>query len=410
MTAPPISFYPPNSQFFPDANNFGITGPTIFNNINTAPFQPINLTPAATYSHSRSQPRTNRTSSRWAESEVYARHMLLRANGYPLWRPKLNNSSLPLLHRQEGVRIGDIGIITDTGGFDYLFNICHDASHPLNEGRVPEGFKPLQEFDSANTDAQDLEPGYWIPNHPSSVHLAGVIPHSSQNPHIVGVPEAEVGAGLSFVSSASKGALLVLPEGGQKVDHMQRKKFEKHAAEHAHSWYNHAINTMAREAHNSSLYLVTGYDKTRAWGVSAFEDAEEGSVSMDFVPKRSRRGRLPEYWFPRCNSAVSSSGTDDEYGNQSGCVFLRGFKIAVRESLLFRTSSEVTYTSDLNVDKLLPTQTATWLSMPWQLWSNPLRPNLIMEHGLSANDIPPSKHVIYHPSDVINHWLLDNPT
>lgn len=199
-----------------------------------------------------------------------------------------------------------------------------------------------------------------------------------------GVPE-EVGAGLSFSSTASKGALLVLPEGGKKADHMQRKKFEKYAAEHARTWYKYVIDgPMAREAHNSSLYLVTGYHKTRAWGVSSFDNAE-GSVSMNFIPRRTLGGGLPKYWFRPCNYAASSSGADDVYGSQSGCVFLRGFKIAIRESWLFQTSLTVTDLSRLHADELLPKPAVGWLTMSWQ-WSNPLQPNSFPKHDLMMDN------------------------
>ncbi|KAF9069526.1 hypothetical protein BDP27DRAFT_1203156, partial [Rhodocollybia butyracea] len=115
-------------------------------------------------------------------------------------------------------------------------------------------------------------------------------------------------------------------------DHLQRRKFELYAAEHAKSWYDHVINGLGREA--CSLYLITGYDKARAWGVSSFDGAEEGSVSMDFVPRWTQGSSMLEYWFRKCDSAESSSGADNTYGNQSGCVFLRGLRIAIRESFL----------------------------------------------------------------------------
>ncbi|KAF9069527.1 hypothetical protein BDP27DRAFT_1205087, partial [Rhodocollybia butyracea] len=67
--------------------------------------------------------------------QIYVRNMLLRRKGYPLWRPKLSQSTLPEIHQREGPQIGDIGILTEVGGFDYLFNVCHDAGHSLNEGR-----------------------------------------------------------------------------------------------------------------------------------------------------------------------------------------------------------------------------------------------------------------------------------
>lgn len=49
--------------------------------------------------------------------------------------------TMPILNRQLGVSLGDVGILTPEGSFDYLFNIFHDAMHPINAAiGVPEGF------------------------------------------------------------------------------------------------------------------------------------------------------------------------------------------------------------------------------------------------------------------------------
>ena len=43
-------------------------------------------------------------------------------HGYPLWSPApLESSPLPV--QQEGVELGDVGIITRQGAFQYLFNV-----------------------------------------------------------------------------------------------------------------------------------------------------------------------------------------------------------------------------------------------------------------------------------------------
>ncbi|KAJ3921478.1 hypothetical protein F5877DRAFT_88793 [Lentinula edodes] len=159
--------------------------------------------------------------------------LLLRKKGYPLWRPKSDNSRLPESYKREGIHIGDVGILTESGGFDYLFNICQGPDHELNLGRVPEDFRPILDFDFDDTE--------------------------------------EVGAGLSYSSTASKGALLVLPEGGKRVDHLHRARFEKYAAECAPSWYIHVNRALGRTACNGSLYLITGFDKARAWGLMVLQ-------------------------------------------------------------------------------------------------------------------------------------------
>lgn len=51
--------------------------------------------------------------------------------------------ALPIEYRKNGVSIGDVGILLRTGDFVFLFNIFLPGDHEINEGRVPNGFKPL---------------------------------------------------------------------------------------------------------------------------------------------------------------------------------------------------------------------------------------------------------------------------
>lgn len=67
-----------------------------------------------------------------------------KIDGYPLWNPSPDRS-LPTLNRTRGVSLGDVGVLNPEGGFDFLFNIFCDASHPINAVvGVPDAFSPLQ--------------------------------------------------------------------------------------------------------------------------------------------------------------------------------------------------------------------------------------------------------------------------
>jgi hypothetical protein len=48
---------------------------------------------------------------------------------HPLWIPQ-SNMVLPILYRAQGVRVGDVGIFTESGAFDFLFNICVPRDAP----------------------------------------------------------------------------------------------------------------------------------------------------------------------------------------------------------------------------------------------------------------------------------------
>ena len=72
----------------------------------------------------------------------YQRHLLLERHGFPLWAPQPLRR-LPLSYRRTGVSVGDVGIITSQGSFDYLFNICLLHDHPRNPEVLPMDFSPI---------------------------------------------------------------------------------------------------------------------------------------------------------------------------------------------------------------------------------------------------------------------------
>ncbi|KIK58562.1 hypothetical protein GYMLUDRAFT_170962 [Collybiopsis luxurians FD-317 M1] len=287
----------------------------------------------------------------YREGEVYVRLLLPLKRGFPLWKPKPRDRNLPDIYRQEGVHIGDVVVLNEFGGFDYLFNACHPDDHPLNARGVPQNFKQLLEVDYNDTvgDPEEFKPGSYIPSRSSDISKTTC----EGNLQIPDVP-AEVGSGLVFRSSAAHGAFLILPEGGKRIDHNQLGKFLKYCQESARSWYDHFNQQLGRGIPNGSIYLITGFDKARAWGVVSFMDAKPGNVFLEFVPLNNAP-KKPKYWFRTCNAALSDS--DSDFEKQSGSVFLRGFKIAVRHNNPFLTSpesrTEVKYLSDLDASELL---------------------------------------------------------
>ena len=73
-------------------------------------------------------------------SETYQKLLLLKGHGLPLYFPDLYDS-LPAACCDRGVTIGDVGIITDDGSFDFLFNVSLPSSDPINIGRTPPSFQ-----------------------------------------------------------------------------------------------------------------------------------------------------------------------------------------------------------------------------------------------------------------------------
>ena len=85
-------------------------------------------------------------------NDIYERHLTLKERGFPLWIPD-PDQNLHLDYRRTGVRIGDVGIITDSGAFSFLFNICLPHNHPVNPRMLPEHFAPI----SPPIEASDIE-------------------------------------------------------------------------------------------------------------------------------------------------------------------------------------------------------------------------------------------------------------
>ena len=75
-------------------------------------------------------------------SDVYARQLLPKQYGYPLFIPEPYDN-LPGEYRERGTSIGDVGIIMPNGSFSYVFNVCAPADDPINCYGVPEGFEQV---------------------------------------------------------------------------------------------------------------------------------------------------------------------------------------------------------------------------------------------------------------------------
>ena len=75
-------------------------------------------------------------------NETYERHLSLKRRGFPLWIPQ-PNMLLPTPYRAKGVCIGDVGIVTAFGDFDFLFNICRTRDDPINSEELPDNFAPI---------------------------------------------------------------------------------------------------------------------------------------------------------------------------------------------------------------------------------------------------------------------------
>ncbi len=100
---------------------------------------------------------------------VYRRLLSRTGHGYPLWIPD-PDENLPDVYRKDGITIGDVGLLTEDGGFDFLFNVHASANDPVNGGGVPLDFHPL----SASNDPHPIRKTSFIHKEQSSITSAHV--------------------------------------------------------------------------------------------------------------------------------------------------------------------------------------------------------------------------------------------
>ncbi|KAF5348394.1 hypothetical protein D9758_010917 [Tetrapyrgos nigripes] len=212
--------------------------------------------------------------------ETYALMLLHHGHGYPLWIPEPNNS-LPPSTYAEGLRLGDVGLLTLNGGFDYLFNIFLDENDEVNRWRgVPEGFIPL-EFKRSLVCSTENQHRPKVPI--CSQHTKQLMLDAEGMVVIPGMPVG-IGSGIELKFSRSRGAALILPEGASRVDYLALPDIRDYAAANAESWYQFVHETLRLDADNGSLYVITGYDKTHSYETASFYHSSKNStVSLRFT-------------------------------------------------------------------------------------------------------------------------------
>lgn len=95
----------------------------------------------ASYNADKPHNRTRGANQR--SCELYYNNLILKRRGSPLWIPE-PPYNLPIAYQKQGVSIGDVGVLSTSGSFNFFFNICYSRENPVNSGGVPEGFVPLE--------------------------------------------------------------------------------------------------------------------------------------------------------------------------------------------------------------------------------------------------------------------------
>ncbi|KAF4617806.1 hypothetical protein D9613_006181 [Agrocybe pediades] len=233
-------------------------------------------------------------------NEIYERHLLLKGRGFPLWIPEPNRN-LPMPYQRQGISIGDVGIVSYTGSFSFLFNICLPADHPINPEDLPEGFAPI------DPPINPIDVRTFIELKSGSFLGSNSIVKSSE-------PDENP---LSFEIQSSEGAILVMPEGAVSYDFDNIPKFRKYIAANLESWYHYANGPRGREAKNGDLRVVIGCDKSTSWGMATMSNLSQGQNSRlkllsKAQPTDSQNPQLVGYTWEYSGMAEVRAGPDLE--------------------------------------------------------------------------------------------------
>ncbi|KAF5327182.1 hypothetical protein D9619_004390 [Psilocybe cf. subviscida] len=275
-------------------------------------------------------------------SDIYCRHLSVKQRGFPLWIPE-PNCYLPIQYQRKGISIGDVGIITAAGSFDYLFNVLLTPDHPFNMGRVPPGFVPLLPLLDPSDIRGQLE-------FRSNSYIA-----SSSVKRTLGNSDD---LGTTFHISASEGAILTIPDGALSEDLGNLVRLRRYMSENVESWYRHANGPRGRELANGDLRLVIGCDKTAAWGMAAFANLSQGEdTRLRFKLVGATYG-----WELHSGTAEVRSGPDPReiralsagdterggepraYENQ--CIFVRTLNATLHDTLWLELMAEISVPGD----------------------------------------------------------------
>ncbi|KAJ6507861.1 hypothetical protein C8R47DRAFT_966449, partial [Mycena vitilis] len=252
----------------------------------------------------------------------YSRQLLHEGRGFPMYAPGPQRT-LPAQYQRRGIAIGDVARVTPEGIFDFFFNVYLPTDDPIN-ANVPQDFVPLSPYDPSDVVYEDFEPG----DH--SNFMSTPISPDLHSALFSSAPGDE----FAFHCNAPSGAVLALPHGAhlQKLENIASMR--RYTAKHAESWYKHVNGTRGRELANGGLYLITGCEKAKSWGIASFHDVSvENEFSLTFGPTvDAEAGHRYRWQGSHCRHKHADAPPVDEAPlNQT--TFIHAFAISLSEGL-----------------------------------------------------------------------------
>ncbi|KAJ7887797.1 hypothetical protein B0H14DRAFT_2337540 [Mycena olivaceomarginata] len=262
----------------------------------------------------------------YSQSGIYSNLLLSQGRGFPLYRPE-PRTRLPEEYRRTGIAIGDVGTVTVEGDFDFFFNIYLPANDPINID-APKDFVPLSAYRSRDISDYHIHPG----DHVSTDSIY----------EMSGLHNSTLGGDFVFNCMGPNGAVLALPHGGylEKLDKLAFMR--QYAAKNAKSWYKYLNGTRGCELVNGRLFLITGCEKARSWGMATFHHVlPQNEFQLSFSPTTDAEDGFKYRWqgaYCRCKHA--DPPLNDSPLNQT--TFIHAFTISLPETIWETLFADVT--------------------------------------------------------------------
>jgi hypothetical protein len=140
---------------------------------------------------------------------------------------------------------------------------------------------------------------------------------------------------VNFTCEPRHGALLMLPDSATRSDHLFQTNIMEYAERHVQSWYQHVNETLGSTVRNGSLYLVTGVDKSSNWCLASYSNRRT-AIPLSFTADTSTQSTRRCLWQSSGSVDARTCTVLGETVPQNQCVFIRGYKLAIKTSLFRR--------------------------------------------------------------------------
>lgn len=191
-------------------------------------------------------------------ASIYAKQLLSRGYGLPLWRPEPTKFG--------EVHMGDVGFVED-GHFYRLFNVTRSRDHPLNKWGVPDDFVMLKVDEDLHhhTEEQYLPPG--------PICTTSTTWDKVEVEAVGTAPQAGIGLSYKFTCKGDRGAIAVLRDDAKQERYVRSRACRDYICAHHASWEAFA-RRLGWYVHASELVLVYGCVKTSSWALAAYASRE----------------------------------------------------------------------------------------------------------------------------------------